>query len=71
MISSEFEPYHYFSTPGYSWNATLKQDVIKSTIRSGVSLICKGFDEANNKFLKSYNANKPKSCIIYLDANNL
>ena len=85
MISSEFEPYHYFSTPGYNWNATLrftgtnlklisdieKQEVIKSTIRSGVSLICKGFDEANNKFLKSYNANKPKSCIIYLDANNL
>ena len=24
MISSEFEPYHYFSTPGYSWNATLR-----------------------------------------------
>ena len=33
-------------------------------------MICKGFAEASNKFLKSYDANKPTSHIIYLDANN-
>ena len=34
-------------------------------------MICRGLAEANNKFLKSYNANKPTSYIIYLDVNNL
>ena len=40
-------------------------------IRGGFSLICKRCTEANNKFLKSYDANKPTSYIIYLDANSL
>ena len=34
-------------------------------------MICKGFAEANNKFLNSYDANKPTSYIIYLDACSL
>ena len=34
-------------------------------------MICKGYSEANNKFLKSYDARKPAAYIIYLDANNL
>ena len=33
-------------------------------------MICKGYYEANNKFLISCDVNKPTSCIIYLDANN-
>ena len=33
-------------------------------------MICKGYAEANNKFLKSNDANKPTSYIRYLDANN-
>ena len=37
----------------------------------GILMICKGCAEANNKFLKSYDDNKPTSYIIYLDANNL
>ena len=34
-------------------------------------MIFKSNAEANNKFLKYYNANKPTSYIIYLDTNNL
>ena len=34
-------------------------------------MICKSYAEANNKFLKSYDANKPTSYIIYLDTSNL
>ena len=34
-------------------------------------MICKGYVEANNKFLKSYDANKPTLYITYLNANNL
>ena len=31
----------------------------ESTIRGGISITCKGYAEAKNKFLKSYNTNKP------------
>ena len=41
------------------------------TIRVDISMIFKSNAEANNKFLKYYNANKPTSYIIYLDTNNL
>ena len=34
-------------------------------------IIYKGYAEANNKFLKSYDANKSTSYIVYLDASNL
>ena len=34
-------------------------------------MIFKGYNGANNKFLKSCDANKPTSYIMYLDANNL
>ena len=34
-------------------------------------MICKVYAEASNKLLKPYNAKKPTSYIIYLDANNL
>ena len=49
-------------------------------IRNGTYMISKFFVESNNKLLKSYNSNKPKSYIIdtnnldvrrYLDANNI
>ena len=32
--------------------------------KGGISLVCKGYAEATNKFLKSYDTNKPKSYII-------
>ena len=39
--------------------------------KGGISMTCKGFAEANIKFLKSYDASKPTSYITCLDANNL
>ena len=47
-----------------------KYQFVESTIREGISMICKGYAEANNKFLKSCDANKPTSYNIYLDANS-
>ena len=81
----ELDPSHYLSTPGYSWNTMLrftdvnlrlisdieKYQFIERTIIGNISMICKGYSEANNKFLKSYNAKKPTSYIKYLDANEL
>ena len=40
-------------------------------IRGSISIICKSHDKANNEFLKSHDANKPTSYIIYLDPNVL
>ena len=37
----------------------------------GISMICKRYNEANNKLLKSYNANKPTSYTIYFVADDL
>ena len=34
-------------------------------------IIYKGYAKANNKFLKTYDANKSRSYIVYLDASNL
>ena len=48
-----------------------KYQFIESAITGGISMVCKGYAEVNNEFLKSYNANKPTSYIIYLDASNL
>ena len=45
--------------------------LFESTIRGGISKICKGYAKANNKLLKSNHGNKPTSYRIYLDANNL
>lgn len=40
-------------------------------MKSTISMVFKRYAEANNKIQKSYNANKPASCITYLNANNL
>ena len=83
--SFELDPAHYLSTSGYSWDEMLrltyvnvklisdfeKYVFIEGTIRGRISLICKGYAKANNKYLKSCDANKPTSYIIYLVANNL
>ena len=81
----ELDPDHYLPNPGCSWDAMLrftdvnlklisdigKYQFIESTMRGGIFMTCKGCTEANNKFLISYNANKPSSYIIYSDTNNL
>ena len=78
-------PADYLSTPGYSWDALLrfqgvnlklildieKYQFVESTIKGGIALICNGYVEANNKFLKWYDANRPPSYVIHLDANSL
>ena len=80
--SFELDPAYYLSTPGYSWNPLLwftdvnlklisdieKYQFFESTIKGGISMIFKGYAEANNKFLKSC---KSTLYITYLDADDL
>ena len=76
--SFDLNPDHYFSIPGWIWDAMLrftnvnlkliseteKYELVQSTISSGVSMICKGYAEASNKSLKPFCANKPTSYFI-------
>ena len=63
--SFELDPDHYLSTPGYGWDAMLrftdfnlklisdieKYQFFEFSIKSGISMVCNGYAEANNKFL--------------------
>ena len=79
------DPAHYFTSPGLAWDACLKETgqelellhdydmlmMFEKGIRGGMTHISKRYAEANNKYMKDYNPDKPSKFIQYLDANNL
>ena len=79
------DPCHCFSSPGLSWDAMLKMtkielELISDTdvhlffekeMKGGISYITKRYSKANNKYMKSYDPNKPSKYIPYLDVNKL
>ncbi|CAH3142679.1 unnamed protein product [Porites lobata] len=81
----KLDPCHYYTSPGLSWDAMLKMAGIKLELmteidmfqfiekgtRGGISYIANRFGEANDKYMKEYNKEKPSKYIMYLDANNL
>ena len=81
----KLDPCHYYTSPGLSWDAVLKMTDIRLELmtdidmfqfiekgtRGGISYIANRFGEANNKYMKEYNKEKPSKYITYLDANNL
>ena len=81
----KLDPCHYVTSPGLSWDAMLKMTDIKLELmsdidmfqfvekgtRGGISYIANRYKEANNKYMKEYNKEKPSKYIMYLDANNL
>ena len=82
----KLDPAHYYSAPGLSWNACLLKmtgielelisDVdmylmIVKGLRGGMSVISHRKAEANNKYMKSNDPEKPSKFITYLDANSL
>ena len=44
---------------------------IEKGMRGGISYIAKRSSKANNKYMQSYDTNKPSRFITYLDTNNL
>ena len=80
LKSYKLDPFHYFSSPGLSWDAILKMTerklelisdmdkhlFIEKGLRRGISYICKRFSEANNKNTKSYDPAKENNFIMYL-----
>ena len=81
----ELDPAHSFTLPGFSWQAMLKMTgvrlelltdpdmhlFIENGIRGGISVISKRYAKANNDLVSNYDETKPKTWIMYLDANNL
>ena len=79
------DPAHYYTLPGLAWDACLKETgqelellhdydmlmMFERGIRGGITHISKRYSEANNKYMKDYNPEKPSKFIQYLDANNL
>ena len=79
------DPAHYYTSPGLAWDACLKETgqqlellcdydmlmMFERGIRGGMTHIAKRYSEANNKYMKNFDPNKPSKYIQYLDANNL
>ena len=74
-----------FSSPGLSWDATLKMTGVKlekksdigkylfieKGLRGGICYIAKRYAKANNKYMNDCDPKKLSTFITYLDMNNL
>ena len=81
----KLDPAHYYTSPGLAWDACLKETgqqlellcdydmlmMFERGIRGGMTHIAKRYSEANNKYMKNYDPDRPSRYIQYLDANNL
>ena len=85
MKSYGLDPAHYYTTPGFSWDAMLKCTGVKLSlltdidmllfiecgIRGGLSQCSNRYAAANNKYMKDYKENEEDVYLMYFDANNL
>lgn len=85
MSSYGLDPAHYYTTPGFAWDAMLKFTNVKLElltdidmflfvergIRGGVSQCSNRFAESNNKYLPDYKEDEQEKFITYFDVNNL
>jgi hypothetical protein len=79
------DPANYYTSPGLSWDALLKKTgvelelltdydmhlFVERGMRGGISMVSKRYAKANNPQVPDYDPSKPKTNIMYLDANNL
>ena len=80
-----FDPCHYYSSPGLSWDAMLKMTgvrlekisdtdftyLLKKGMKGGISYIGKRYAKAKDKYTENYDPKKPSESITYLGLNNL
>ncbi|KAJ8916437.1 hypothetical protein NQ315_014650 [Exocentrus adspersus] len=79
------DPAHYYTIPGYTWDAMLKhtkcsletiQDVyillfFESGVRGGLSQCSNRYSVANIKYVSGYNSEASSKYLMYFDVNNL
>ena len=79
------DPAHYFSCPGFAWDAMLKMtginleqiknidmyQMVEIGLRGGISYIANRYSKPNNKYMCDYDKHKEGSYLMYLDASNL
>ena len=82
LSNYNLDPVHYYTLPGYSWDALLKSTnieleqitepdmylFIEKGLRGGISMVSHRYAQANTPQMQNYNPEQPTS---YLDANNL
>ena len=81
----ELDPAHYYSSPGFAWEAMLKMTGVKLQLlddidmvlmvekgmRGGISMISKKYAKANNPQVPDFDPSQPTTWLTYLDMNNL
>ncbi|XP_011858376.1 PREDICTED: uncharacterized protein LOC105555932 [Vollenhovia emeryi] len=85
MRSYDLDPAHYYTLPGYTWDAMLKYtrvrfelltDVdmllfVERGVRGGLSQCSHRYARANNKYLASHDPLQASTYLMYYDVNNL
>ena len=85
LSTYKLDPAHYYTLPGYSWDALLKltnvslelltePDIylfVEKGLRGGISMVSHHHAQANNPQMQNYNPDQPTSFLQYLDSNNL
>ena len=81
----KLDPAHYYTLPGYSWDALLKFTrvslelltdsnmylFVEKGLRGGISMVSHRHATANNPQMEDFNPSQPTSYLMYLDSNNL
>ncbi|KYN04792.1 hypothetical protein ALC62_04330 [Cyphomyrmex costatus] len=85
VASYGLDPAHYYTLPGFTWDAMLKHTRVKfelltdidmvmfveRDIRGGLSQCSGRYARANNRYMQAYDPSEPSSYLMYYDLNNL